>query len=1031
MKSTLRFIKQVSTKLKLARTVLSFCVLTLVATTNLFAQTTLEFTGGYTSIASFGASPRSGNLTMSEDGINYTFESVGGGDGLITRNTSGDGDAITFTMNPPHSYYSFKRTDGSNFQLDNITIEFNISTTTSATLTGFENGSVVSGATQSISFTQNVIQNVDVSVNSNFDSVDEFRITFSGSTDNNATTILSDVTYSATPAAALDPLQSLYWPNEGNDKIEGISVTGANRQDVVNIAASGSLIAIDIDQVNEKAYWFDQTDLKIYRSNLDGTGIEEFVSDPGYATTIFVDHVNEYLYWPNNGSSKIERIKLDGTGREDVISATDPIGISVDVNGSMVYWYDQTNGSIYRGNLDGTGSEEFISDPGYATTLYIDQKNNYLYWPNDGASKIERIKLDGSGRTDIASATSPTGISVDVNNSKVYWYDGTNGNINRANLDGTASEVFISDPGYATTLSIPWELPSNTPPTVTTTAESGVGATSATLGGEVTADGGAAVTESGIVWGTSSGPDINDNKVAMDSGVSSFSQSVGLLPFGTTIYYRAYATNSEGTAYGDEESFTTGFAVSVNLTGSEGWRMLSVPANVNLSTFLDPIWIQGVTEGGDTDFGTPNVYIWDLAAPDNDHTQYWNAVTNLNATLAPGTGFLVYVYADDNYDNSPDTFPKPLSVSGVEYPSGTSGIMNIMSGGWTLLGNPFGSAIDFDLLTKSNLESTIYIWDPNVTDGDGGTEPNQPTGSWKTYNGTSGDVTGGRIAPFQGFLVENNGAGSVTFTQSGKTTETPATFLGKDNPPAFVRLELEGNGMRNSAWLEFSPDGSTKKTNGDAWELTPLSTNFALLATRKADASLVDIGRYPQSGEMEIPLVAKATWAGKYTLRVTDFESPGQTLYLNDLQRGKSIRLVKDSQYEFTIDQAMKAPANPFAILQKGLKKQVGNSHRFVISSSALENPAEETPEQFSLDQNYPNPFNPVTVIRYQLPVNSQVRLEVFDMAGRQITTLVNSQQNAGTHSVNFDGSNISSGVYMYRLEASGISLTKKLTLIK
>ncbi|WP_317165117.1 MBG domain-containing protein, partial [Cyclobacterium salsum] len=369
-----------------------------------------------------------------------------------------------------------------------------------------------------------------------------------------------------TSAPALAPLQSLYWPNENIDKIEGISLTGSSRQDIVAIASAGSIIAIDIDQVNEKAYWFDQTDSKIYRSNLDGTSIEAFVSNPGYATTIFVDHVNEYLYWPNYEGSKIERIKLDGTGREDVISATDPIGISVDVSGSKVYWYDQTNASIYRGNLDGSGSEEFISNPGYATTVYIDQKNSHLYWPNNESSKIERIKLDGTGREDVISATDPIGISVDVSGSKVYWYDQTNGSIYRGNLDGSGSEEFISDPGYATTLSIPWELPANTLPTVATSLVSSITATGATLGGNVTDDGGATVTERGFVYSLtaddptptlaeSSGSDVTKVIVSGTTGV--FNETISGLSASSQYSFAAYAINSVGTSYGSVEQFST------------------------------------------------------------------------------------------------------------------------------------------------------------------------------------------------------------------------------------------------------------------------------------------------------------------------------------------------------------------------------------------------------------------------------------------------------------------------------------------
>ncbi|WP_234572360.1 DUF4347 domain-containing protein [Rhodohalobacter sp. 614A] len=602
---------------------------------------------------------------------------------------------------------------------------------------------------------------------------------------------------------------------------------------------------------------------------------------------------------------------------------------------------------------------------------------------------------------------------------------------------GTSYDVWIMSEDLIPNLGSTVKLDLTTSTTIaslTTTPEADVTATSATLGGQVTDEGGISVTESGIVWGTATEPDVdNDNVVPMSSGTSTFSESVDLLPFGTTIYYRAYATNSEGTGYGDEESFTTGGTVNVNLTGTEGWRLLSIPDDVALNTFLDPIWTQGVTDGGDTDFGTPNVYTWSTDTLGNDSAD-WVPVTDLTNTTPPaGHGFLVQVYADDDYNNgTSNEFPQTLSVTGTEYASGISPTMNSNANGWTVLGNPFASPIDFDDLSKANLSSTAYVWDPNSDVGDGG-QAGQSSGSWKTWNGTSGDLTDGRIAPFQGFMVENTSAGSsVSFTQSDKVS-TATTLLGKqdEQPSPFVRLELQGNGMKNSAWLEFASEGSTDKTDGDAWELTPLSENYAMLATKKDNGSLVDIGRYPQDGELNISLMTEATQPGSYAITVTDIEAPGQTLYLNDIQTGESIPLKTGTRYEFLIIQAAKAPADPFALLQTGLQKQTSGEHRFVISSSALENPGTETPRQFTLEQNYPNPFNPVTVINYQLPVNSEVRLEIFDMAGRQITTLVNTRQTAGTYSVNFDGSNLSSGVYMYRLEASGISLTKKLTLIK
>jgi hypothetical protein len=88
-------------------------------------------------------------------------------------------------------------------------------------------------------------------------------------------------------------------------------------------------------------------------------------------------------------------------------------------------------------------------------------------------------------------------------------------------------------------------------------------------------------------------------------------------------------------------------------------------------------------------------------------------------------------------------------------------------------------------------------------------------------------------------------------------------------------------------------------------------------------------------------------------------------------------------------------------------------------------------PNQFALEQNYPNPFNPATVISYELPVTSNVRLIIYDVLGREVQTLINEHQNAGNHSVTLDAGNLPSGVYFYRLQAGSYNATKKLLLLK
>jgi len=88
-------------------------------------------------------------------------------------------------------------------------------------------------------------------------------------------------------------------------------------------------------------------------------------------------------------------------------------------------------------------------------------------------------------------------------------------------------------------------------------------------------------------------------------------------------------------------------------------------------------------------------------------------------------------------------------------------------------------------------------------------------------------------------------------------------------------------------------------------------------------------------------------------------------------------------------------------------------------------------PLTFILDQNYPNPFNPATLIKYHCARAGDVSLKVYDILGNEVETLINSNQEPGSYSVNFDGSNFPSGIYYYRLEAGDYVEVKKMILLK
>ena len=86
---------------------------------------------------------------------------------------------------------------------------------------------------------------------------------------------------------------------------------------------------------------------------------------------------------------------------------------------------------------------------------------------------------------------------------------------------------------------------------------------------------------------------------------------------------------------------------------------------------------------------------------------------------------------------------------------------------------------------------------------------------------------------------------------------------------------------------------------------------------------------------------------------------------------------------------------------------------------------------RFELSQNYPNPFNPSTTISYATPAAAHVRLDVYDVLGREIATLVNTTQAAGRHSVSFDAGKLASGVYLYRISAGEYSSVKRMMVLR
>ncbi|MFZ4591824.1 MAG: M1 family aminopeptidase [Ignavibacteria bacterium] len=171
-------------------------------------------------------------------------------------------------------------------------------------------------------------------------------------------------------------------------------------------------------------------------------------------------------------------------------------------------------------------------------------------------------------------------------------------------------------------------------------------------------------------------------------------------------------------------------------------------------------------------------------------------------------------------------------------------------------------------------------------------------------------------------------------------------------------------------------------------------------------------------GQYRINFMAKQTQTGFFPIPIMlkfSFASGADTTV-------KVMNSVNNQAYSFYFNR------QPTAVVFDPLNE-------IVIKTASLIMGADEnissTPDKFELKQNYPNPFNPVTNIEYDIPKNSNVKITVFDLAGKEVSVVVNEFKQAGRYSSSFNAMNLASGVYFYKIQAGDFTAVKKMTLIK
>ena len=480
---------------------------------------------------------------------------------------------------------------------------------------------------------------------------------------------------------------------------------------------------------------------------------------------------------------------------------------------------------------------------------------------------------------------------------------------------------------------------------------------------------------------------------------------------------------------------------------NRGWKMLSAPVASTFQDLFDGITVQGIT-GSTYEDRQPNLMWYDETFVDpNDpelttDNQRWTAPGNITDQPLTGRGYFFYVFGDIESDNDyNDALPKTLTISGQENFNNQSGEFSFPitysedgDTGWNMVGNPFGATLNWDEAgwTKNNVDNVLYIWDQNAQE-------------YKYWNGEAGSHGSGRIAPFQGYWVKANAADpQLSVDPANKTTG--GTYRKQDeryDKVPVIALQLDSEFHTTSTHFTFTEHGSFTTDRQDAYRLLPFDASTYLeVFSLFADGTELAINNLPRDfgKTIEIPIETGAILNGNFFDGMVTMTWPelknipeGWTVILEDKRTGERLNLKENNFYDFeTRNLGKSTPVvntqTNFNLQQKSVAKS--RNARFTLYIEPGED-GSELPTEVTLNQNYPNPFNPATSIEFALPVEDRVRVDVFDVLGRKVQTLVDQRYQAGYHEIDFDGNSLASGVYFYRLITSDKVLSKRMTLIK
>ena len=720
-----------------------------------------------------------------------------------------------------------------------------------------------------------------------------------------------------------------------------------------------------------------------------------------YASTLqfkmiveFTNNLRVAMYYSNDTSFTTKTFIADTTVSSSMTSYSYNISDTVQTGETMYvrfYPYDIKGDPAYKlvdmdsimigGNTTGLA----ILPPAISTTIasYV----STTFFTAGG-----NVTSDGGGTVTAKGVCWDTAANPTISGS--HTTDGTGIGLFSSSITGLIPGIAYHIRAYATNISgtsygtdvIVRTLAIVVPPTVTTSAISGIFAVYANGGGNVTDWGGAPVTAKGVCWNTTGNPTVNDNKTVDGNDLGSFSSALTGLVGGTTYHIRAYATNKSGTGYGADSTFTTqnilpDTTVVVAQDGSGNYTTVQQALNAVPSNYTGH-WTIFVKKGRyhekDTVAATKMNVI--LVGEDRDSTVIWNDdYGDKYGSGNPGTSGTFTVTVEAN-----DFIAKNITIQNTYSPQpGVSGTQAV-----ALRVN--GDRQEYVNCKLLGYQDTYYTW--------GG------RGAGRIYmkncfiEGTVDFIFGRDIVVFDSCTIhEIRNGGTLT---AGSTDPT----------------SLYGYVFRNCTILADSIgyDGVaiTSFDLGRPWQANPRTVFMRC----SEPANLDPAGWLSWNVNPAIYGEYKCFGPGSSTSARVSW----------------STQLTDDAAKQYTLSNIFaRSSASSPLILFDWMPVNASASDNFPIVTAVNNEENNIIPKSVTLYQNYPNPFNPTTIIRYALPKSSLVSITIYDILGREVKTLVDEVKSAGQHNVEFNANTLSSGIYFYTLRAGEIVQTHKMILLK